>query len=125
MVYSTYMKMKRGFSLVELLVVIAVVSILVAIVVISYGAWRQRTAETEVKYELSAAENAIRAYRTFNNQNPSALSATSYQANPNVTMTYTRRANGTFCLNGKNTAKPTVQWHVETGGETASTGTCS
>lgn len=125
MVYSSYMRHTRGYTIIEVIIVTVVIGILAAIIIVSYGAWRQRVADAEVKYELTTAESAIRAYRTFNNQNPATLSATVYQTNPNVTLTYTRRVNGTFCLNGQDVAKPTVQWHVETGDETPATGTCS
>lgn len=119
------MKQRRGFTIVELIVVITVLAILAAIVIISFGAWRTRTAQTEVKHELTTAVSAIRAYRTFNNVNPSALNNSAYKTNSNVTMTYILRGNGTYCLNAQSVAVSSVRWYVETVNETPTTGTCS
>lgn len=119
------MKRTRGFTVIELLVAITVIAILAGITIFAFGSWRQRTAITEVKHELTTAASAIRAYRTFNNQNPATLGASVYKTNTNVTMTYTRRVDGTFCLNGQSTAVSSVQWHVETTDETPATGSCT
>lgn len=119
------MVQKRGFTIVELIIVITVLAILAAIVIISFGSWRTRTAQTEVKHELTTAVSAIRAYRTFNNVNPTALSDSAYKTNTNVTMTYTLRGDGTYCLNGRSVAVSSVRWYVETVNETPTTGTCT
>lgn len=119
------MKRARGFTIIELLVAITIIAILVGITIFAFGSWRQRTAITEVKHELTTAASAIRAHRTFNNQNPATLGATAYKTNANVTMTYTRRVDGTFCLNGQSATVSSVQWHVETTDESPATGTCT
>lgn len=123
MVYSSYMRRTRGYTIIEVIVVTVVIGILAAIIVVGFGAWRQRVADAEVKYELTTAESAgLKLIAHLTTKNPATLSATVYQTNPNVTPNYTRRVNGTFCLNGQDVAKPTVQWHVETGDETPATG---
>lgn len=119
------MKQRRGFTIVEIMIVIVVIGILAAIVIISFGSWRTRTAQTEVKHELTTAVSAIRAYRTFNNVNPTALTDSAYKTNSNVTMSYILRGNGTYCLNAQSIAVSSVRWYVETINETPTTGTCS
>ena len=49
----------RGFTIIELVVVITVIAILAAIVVIGYGSWRNSVAKKEVFSDLSMAASAM------------------------------------------------------------------
>ena len=88
---------KRGFTLVEILVVVAVLAILVSASVVGYGAWRQRAAQTELVSDLRAAAAAMTAYRTFYNGYPTSLPA-DYHKSENITATLKYVASATYCI---------------------------
>lgn len=111
-----------GFTLVELMVVIAILGILFAIVVLSYGSWRQMTAVREVTNDLTSAASAMNNYRTYNNGYPGTI-PTTFTASPNVTVTYGSGSQTGFCLNGVSTSVPTVKYKV-TNMTAPITGTC-
>lgn len=50
---------KNGFTIVELIVVIAVIAILAGLVIVGYGQWRSNLTNSEVKNDLSAAATAM------------------------------------------------------------------
>lgn len=61
-------KLYRGFTIVELLVVIVVISILVTITIVGYGAWQKRVALTSVKSDLTQGYSAMKTKSNFSNQ---------------------------------------------------------
>lgn len=79
----------RGFTIVELLVVVAIIGVLATISIVGYSAWRQAAAATQVKNDLNALSSAMETYRTFNNGYPPDLAtiASTFTANPDVTIT--------------------------------------
>lgn len=108
-------KHKNGFTIVELLVVIAVIGLLATLTIFAFGSWRARTAKTEVQNDLRNSNSAANNYRTFNNVFPDASTfVTIYTPSRNVTLTYTLRSgNASYCLKGQSTAEPTVIWYVD------------
>ena len=60
------MKKKKGFSLIELIVVIAIISILMAILIPSWGYFirrsRERSANAKARIIFNAAQNACTEY---------------------------------------------------------------
>lgn len=121
------MKMHRGFTIVELLVVLVVIAMLATITIFSFGSWRARTARTEMKNELSTVASALQNYANFNNQYPAALTALSYQSNTNVTITYTLRTGGaSYCLNAGSVSVPgEPHWYIDSTKGTVTTTACS
>lgn len=59
---GTLLGKKRGFTVVELLVVIAVIGILASIVVVSYSGYQKRTRDNERKSDMSQMAAAFAAY---------------------------------------------------------------
>ena len=118
-----------GFSIVELLVMIAVIGLLATITVFAFGSWRQRTAVTEVKNDLQAAAVSLKNTRNFDNAYPANQAAllANYQPSRNVTLTYTLRGGGTsYCLKAQSTADPGVVYYIDSAITTVPTTTaCS
>lgn len=110
-------KRRPGFTIVELMVAIAVILILFTIVVLSYGNWRKITASKEVTNDLKAAASAMVNARNYSTTGyPTAIPST-FTPSPNVNVIYGNgtTVNGytsTFCLSGKSTAISSVQYKV-------------
>ena len=69
-------KQRNGFTIVEILVVIVVISILATISIVSYGAWKKSTAVAQVKSDLNGVASATESARTFGNGYPLTLPTT-------------------------------------------------
>ncbi|OGK13010.1 hypothetical protein A3A93_04025 [Candidatus Roizmanbacteria bacterium RIFCSPLOWO2_01_FULL_38_12] len=63
-------KTEKGFSLVELIVVIAVMTSLIALGITSYGAVQRNARNTERKTDLKDLQVALEAFRAENNEYP-------------------------------------------------------
>lgn len=61
---------QRGFTIVEIMVVIVVIAILSAFVTLSYRAWREDSIKTAIRADLRSAAQAMEQYRNFNNAYP-------------------------------------------------------
>lgn len=115
----------RGFSIVELIVVVAVIGILAAITIVGYGAWRTRTAETAVKSDLMAAVSKLQDHRNWENGYPESGSfGTVFTPSPEVSINYTRRSSGTsYCLRGQSNSVSSVTLYYDSavGGDPTTT----
>ena len=96
-----------GFTLVEVLIIIAVISLLITLTLVVAGNWRKSTAETEVKNDLKSAAGAMENYRNFNNGYPTSIPS-SFSSSSNVTVTYESGNSTAFCLEGRSTAESSV-----------------
>ena len=63
-------KSKHAYTLVEMLVVIAIIGILIAITMGIYGAVKRKGVESRLKAELASIELALENYKTKNSQYP-------------------------------------------------------
>jgi type IV pilus assembly protein PilE len=99
------MSYRRGFTIVELLIVIVVIGILAGITFFSFQSWRSQVAVTEMQNELVNAASSAKMYRNVNGVFPSSLSMMSYSSSANVSLTYTLRADTlSYCMKAASTA---------------------
>lgn len=75
-----------GFTIVELIVTITVISILAAITIVSYGTWQRRVADSSVQAEISQATASLGRLKNFSNNYPPNLAGTGYVSAPNVAL---------------------------------------
>lgn len=83
---------RRGFTLIEVLVVIAIIGILVAVAIPQLSAYRRNAYDSEMVTELRNAATAQEAYfvKNFKYTNTVAgLEAEGFKSNPSVTITTT------------------------------------
>jgi len=66
----------KGFSLVELLVVISIIAVLTAIVVINFVGARERARDAKKIQDMSSLKNALRMYYNENQVYPTGIAVT-------------------------------------------------
>ena len=98
---------ERGFTVIELLVVIIIIGMLLAIAVPSYIGFRDRAANNEAKTNLRAALPVAEAYNEDNGSYASMDEASLREIDSSLssTLTVVRSSSSSFCLaenvNGK------------------------
>lgn len=117
-----------GFTIVELIIAIAVIGILVSIAIIGYGAWQNRIAEDSLKSDLSMAASQLKNDLTWKNTYP----ATEAAANDNkglpkskgTTYEYSRIATNQYCLSAYSDREGVPSFHISSGSSTPEAGLC-
>lgn len=95
---NIFNKKQKGFTIIELLVVIVVIGILASTAIFSYGNWKQRTTLNQLKSDLNGATAAMESARNFGSGYPATIPP-SFQPSDGVTLTGGVLPGGTsFCL---------------------------
>lgn len=132
---GTDCRTRNGFTIVELVVVIAVIGILAAITVIGFGAWRVSVAETEVKNDLLSvqagmedARNRTDAYPVFTTGtqfNGTNSTRAIFKQSANVTITYSSGNATDYCITAQSTEESSVVMRIDiSASSTPQAGSC-
>ena len=104
---------KKGFTIVELTVVIVVIGILAGIAVIGYGSWRQSLAIKAVKSDLEIVKTSMASASNFEETGFPTSVPSSFTPGDNVEVTYISGDAAKYCIEGKSKTIDTILWHVE------------
>ena len=117
----------KGFTIVELIVIISIIGILAAIGIVSYNGWRQSTNVTQLKSDLNGVSAAMENARTFGDSYPESVPST-FTPSRGVTLFGGSTDGGkTYCVTAVNSQFPTVYYHIDSTGidQGAQSGSCS
>lgn len=109
---GTTVKKIRGFTIVELLVVITVLGILAGITIVAFGAWQKRSAQNVVQSDLRGVAAAMENARNFSSGYPLTIPST-IQASQNVSLSYVRGSATDYCVSGTSTKTSGVTYYIE------------
>jgi len=88
---------QQGFTIIELLTVIIVISILAGITVVSYVGWRERTTTAVLKNDLMTISTAMKRELQFNNAYPPSLPS-AYTPSQDVSASWQSGTTTTYCV---------------------------
>ncbi len=114
----------RGFTIVELLIVVVVISILAAITVVAYNGITARSREASVSSDVLSAVKKLETLKieSTNGQYPSSLAGTGIAASGSNTYDYEYSStDNSFCIQSSN---GTTVWYASSVQTAAKPGTC-
>ena len=120
------MNARRGFTIVELLIVIVVIAILAGIVIVAYNGIQQRARVAVLISDLKNASTQLGIDNVNNSTypatEPAANGGQGLKASPGTTWQYTYTSSGnTYCLTGTNSS---VSYFVSNDNQTPQAGAC-
>ena len=118
-----------GFTIIELIVVVAIIGILASVVIIGYGAWQKNTATSVLKSDLSQAATSLQSARNFsgptNSGYPTTLPST-FVASQGVQVSGGGRFGGTsYCVAATSSKYSDLTYYVSDKQATPAQGDCS
>lgn len=109
----------KGFTIVELLMSIAIIGILVGLAVVGYSSWQQRMTENAIKSDLQGVQAAMESARNFSDTYPLAV-PTTFRPSSDIELTYEYGNGSSYCISGTSSNDPSIVFHIVNGSSTQS-----
>ena len=97
----------KGFTIVELMVVVSIIGILAGLTAFTFRGWQQSIAEREVRSDLTALQTAMKSYQNFNNTFPTTIPS-SFNGSGNVAVSISESSTNAYCIDGVSVSKNNV-----------------
>ena len=93
---------KNGFTIIEVLIVIAIIGILATILIVNYASWGTAAITVQLKSDLSNASSALENYRLTNKIYPADISSIFTPSQGNTITGGAIGTTGKYCVSVKN-----------------------
>lgn len=103
----------KGFTIVEVMITVAVIAIIAGVTIVGWGSWQQSIANKQVQSDLKQAANAMENAKNFGNGYPLAL-PTTFKPGSGVTISYVNGTTSTYCIQAISTKDSSVAYHIDT-----------
>lgn len=114
----------KGFTIVELMVVIVILGILTGLSVFGYSNWHKSISEKEVQSDLQIAASAMENAKNFGAGYPSSLPS-NFTSSDKVTLTYRTGSLTSYCIDAVHTSNPSIQYFINSAqGSKPAVGAC-
>ena len=127
MFISTTNSKQRGFTIVELLIVVVVIAILAAITIVAYNGISTRAVESGLKSDLSNGAKQIQLFKTTSGSYPGSTAEVNdgkgMKNSQNTALTYAGQPQ-TYCLSASSTRNANLSFYITEAGKIQS-GQCS
>lgn len=102
---------KKGFTIVEMMIVIVVIGIIATIVSLNFPTWQSTIAKNSVKSDLMNVATSFENEKNFNNGYPSTF-PNNIKPSSNVILEMTNAGTGKYCVNGYHAQYPTIRMSI-------------
>jgi len=117
----------KGFTIVELLIVIVVIAILAAITIVSYNGITKQARQSALQSGLKQVATQIATYRAFNNSYPATLNdlneGRGVETPSDASFSYTQTGD-TYCLD-ITSSEASLSYYISTASPSPQTGSCA
>ena len=108
---------RSGFTLVEMMVIIAILGILVSLSAFGYRGWQTGLSEREAQSDLRMAASAMESAKNFGAGYPTSLPST-FKSSDKVTVSLVWGDKTKFCLGATSTRTQNVNYYILNGSDT-------
>lgn len=113
---------KKGFTIVELLIVIVIIAVLAAITVVAYNGIQKRAQETKLKADLTNAAKQMEVAYALNASYPTSFPADVKRSDGVVLSLSTSTK---YCINAELTSSTDIRWYYDAVSGGLQEGSCS
>ncbi|MFZ2125813.1 MAG: prepilin-type N-terminal cleavage/methylation domain-containing protein [Candidatus Saccharimonadales bacterium] len=113
----------RGFTLIELIIVVVIIGILAGLVLLGYGSWRQTAITTQMKLDLNSAATAMINTQSTGGKYPETIPST-FTPSEDITLIGGSNDGETYCIEATSAKDISVKYHIVSGSSTVESGGC-
>jgi Tfp pilus assembly protein PilE len=118
------MRRRRGFTVIEVIVIVVVLGILAGLVTVGFGSWRQTLAKQEIQSDLNSLAAAMGSALNFSNGYPQYIPST-VSMSDNVTLTYVKGDAQGYCVEARSSEAPSLIYYLSSNEKQPMVGTCA
>jgi prepilin-type N-terminal cleavage/methylation domain-containing protein len=117
----------KGFTVIELLIVIAVIAVLATLVIVGYGGWKNTTLTSQIKSDLNGVASAMESARNFTSIYPASIPSTFTASSGSVLSGGSTDGGVTYCIDATTSSDPSITYYIasESKDKGALSGTCA